>query len=96
MSSKEPISEYDSNGKVIHCKNSNGFEWWQEFDTNGNMIHYKDSSGYEYWCEYDSNGKEIHYKDNKGYERWYWEGKITKDPIKILLLASQLCSKVPQ
>jgi hypothetical protein len=65
-----------------------------EFDSDDRLIHYKDSDVYEFWREYDSNGKCIHYRNNKGDEDWYWEGKITKDPVKILLLASQIHSKV--
>jgi hypothetical protein len=75
MSSKETIREYDSSGKCVH---------------------YRDSNGNEEWYEYDANGDEIHYKSSGGFERWYWEGKPTKDPIKILILASQLHSEVPQ
>ena len=64
------VREYDSNGNVIHNKDSDGSEYWREYDSNGNMIHYKDSYGYEYWMEYDSNGNEIHYKNSDGYEEW--------------------------
>ena len=28
-------SEYDSNGKVIHYKDSAGYEYWHEYDSNG-------------------------------------------------------------
>jgi YD repeat-containing protein len=93
MSSNEPIREYDSNGREIHRKDSSGFEWWWEYDANGKLIHFKTSNGYEQWHEYDSNGNEIHYKVNNGFEAWYWEGEPTTDPVKILLLATQLHSK---
>ena len=60
--------EYDSNENVIHCKNSDGSEYWKEYDSNGNEIHSKDSNGFEEWREYDSNGNLIHYKDSNGDE----------------------------
>jgi YD repeat-containing protein len=63
-------SWYDSNGNIIHYKNSNGYEWWQEYDSNGNCIHSKNSNGYEWWREYDSNGNMIHSKNSDGYESW--------------------------
>ncbi len=44
----EVWSEYDTNGNLIHLKNSNGYEFWSEYDTNGNLIHHKDSSGGEW------------------------------------------------
>jgi YD repeat-containing protein len=65
------IREYDSNGNLIHYKDSDGYEEWNEYDSNGNIIHYKDSNGYECWKEYDSNGNEIHYKNSYGNEYWY-------------------------
>jgi YD repeat-containing protein len=96
MSNIESICEYDSNGKVIYSRYSTGYESWNERDSNGKLIHLKDSNGYEAWWEYDSNGNAIHYKNNNGDEVWSWDGELTKDPVKILLLASQLHSKVPQ
>jgi YD repeat-containing protein len=96
MSSNEPIYEYDSNGNEIHYKDNDGYEWWCEYDSNGKLIHFKTSDGVEYWHEYDANGNYIHFKNSDGFEEWFWEGKLTEDPIKILLLNSQLCSKVPQ
>ena len=68
----------------------------KEYDSNGRLIHVKYSYGFESWREYDSNGKEIHYKNNIGLEQWFWEGKETDDPIKILILASHIHSKVTQ
>ncbi|MBO4759196.1 MAG: hypothetical protein J5505_03970, partial [Spirochaetaceae bacterium] len=56
------FAEYDSNGKQIHFKRSDGFEKWTEYDSNGNKIHYKDSNGKEDWSEYDSKGNQIHHK----------------------------------
>jgi YD repeat-containing protein len=94
MYSKETIREYDSNGREIYARYINGYERWYEYSPNGNRIHYKDSNGREWWYEYDSKGKLIHYKNNRGIDNWYWEGKETKDLVKILLLASQIHSKV--
>ena len=65
------LHEFDSNGKEIHFKDSDGFEYWREYDSHENLIHFKDSNGYEEWYEYDSNGNKTHYKDSNGYERWY-------------------------
>ncbi len=65
-----PVKEYDTNGNLIHYKDSNGYEYWDEYDTNGNLIHYKDSNGYEEWKEYDTNGNLIHYKNSNGYKYW--------------------------
>ena len=67
---EQPIQEYDANGKLIHCKDTDGFEEWSDYDDNGNMIHYKNSDGYEYWREYDSNGNFIHDKNSEGQESW--------------------------
>ena len=64
------LHEYDSNGKLIHFKDSNGYERWREYDGNGKVIHYKDSNGFETWREYGSNGNELHFKDSNGYEFW--------------------------
>ena len=55
------LYEYDSNGKVIHYKNSSGFEIWSEFDSNGDLTHYKDYNGFENW--YDSKGNSITKKE---------------------------------
>ena len=51
------LYEYDSNGKLIHSKDSNGYEEWSEFNSNGNLIHVRTSTGYETWN--DSNGNKI-------------------------------------
>ena len=32
-----PIIQKDSNGKLTHYRDSNGFEDWFEYDSNGNM-----------------------------------------------------------
>jgi YD repeat-containing protein len=72
---------YDSNGKMIHFKSSNGFKYWHEYDSNGKEIHYKSSNGFKCWQEYDSNGKVTHYKDSNGYEEWFDSNgnRITKE-----------------
>jgi YD repeat-containing protein len=72
---------YDSNGNMIHSKNSDGYESWIEYDSDGNVIHYKHSNGYEFWKEYDSNGNMIHFKNSNGNEYWYDSNgnKISKE-----------------
>ena len=52
-----PLITKDSNGNVVHRKDSNGSEYWKEYDENNNEIHYKDSDGFEAW--YDSEGNRI-------------------------------------
>jgi YD repeat-containing protein len=94
MNACKPVCTYDANGKLIHYKNSSGFECWREYDSNGKEIYYKDNRGFDCWYGYDSNGNHIHSKASDGFEVWYWEGEETEDPVKILLLASQLHSKV--
>jgi YD repeat-containing protein len=96
MSRNKPIYEYDSNGNLIHRKYTNGYEEWWEYDFNGKCVHYKDSTGFKQWWEYDTNGKFIYTKTSDGEEIWYWEGQLTKDPIKILLLSTQVHSKASQ
>jgi YD repeat-containing protein len=58
------IREYDTNGNVIHSRDSSGYEWWREYDDNGNEIHSRDSIGFEVWREYDTNGKLINTRTN--------------------------------
>ena len=70
MSNDEHIREYDTNGKLIHYKNRNGYEYWQEFDTNGRVIHFWNNKKGECWWEYDSNGNLIHYLSGNGFETW--------------------------
>ena len=65
------IVKYDSNGNLIHSKDSTGYEYWCEYDANGNCIHYESSGGFQYWKEYDTNGNCIHYKNIHGLEWWY-------------------------
>ena len=55
------LHEYDSNGKLIHRKSSDGYETWYEYDSNGKLIHFKNSNGYETW--YDSKGNRITKKE---------------------------------
>ena len=33
------IKEYDTNGNLIHFRDSTGFEWWSEYDANGKQTH---------------------------------------------------------
>lgn len=73
------VEEYDSNGNIIHSKESFdygsgfrfSFQYWYEYDANGNMIHEKSFDGKEYRYEYDSNGNMIHEKKSDGDEDWY-------------------------
>ena len=65
------LYEYNSNGKITHSKNSDGYECWSEYDSDGKEIHYKHSSGFEIWREYDSNGNKTHSKTSNGFESWH-------------------------
>ena len=63
--------DYDSKGNLIHCKTSDGVEWWSDYDSKGNWIHWKWSNGFEYWFDYDSKRNKIHYKNSSnGFESW--------------------------
>jgi YD repeat-containing protein len=70
VDSSNTIREYDTNGNVIHSRDSNGYEVWYDYDTNGKCIHSRNSHGHEWWYEYDNNGNVIHYRDSIGYEKW--------------------------
>ena len=43
----EVCKEYNENNKLIHRKDSNGYEEWWEYNEKGNLIHYKNSNGEE-------------------------------------------------
>ena len=43
------LSEYDSNGEVIHFKTSTGFEYW--YDSNGNKITKKEFDELNQSCD---------------------------------------------
>lgn len=80
---KTEETEYDSNGNMIHSKDSAGDEEWKEYNSNGKQIHVKNSKGLEVWYEYDSNGNKIYYKDSDGKENYYEnqynsDGKLIK------------------
>lgn len=60
---------YDANGKLLHAKDPDGYEWWHEYDANGKLIHEKSSTGYEWWDE--ANGKLVHVKCTDGSEVWF-------------------------
>lgn len=62
---------YDSNGNIIHCKNSNGCEYYKEYDENNNKIHYYDNSGHEEIWKYDKNNNKIYYRDSLGCEEFW-------------------------
>ena len=79
LNDKEYWYEYNSNGKVIHGKWSEGdtkgsapIEGWYEYDEHGNKIHEKWSDGLEYWneYEYDAKGNSVHQKSKSGSEWW--------------------------
>ena len=63
------ISEFDTDGKIIHAKTGTGFEQWYEYGKNRKAIHWKTNNGSEAWYEYDDCGNEIFYKNAKGSER---------------------------
>ena len=75
------LHEFNKKGKLIHAKNSNGFEEWYDYDEKGKLIHRKYSDGYEAWYEYNKKGNKIHTKFSDGYEVWYDEdsNEITKE-----------------
>ena len=57
---------------LIHCKDSNGYEYLKEYDSNGNVIYCKELLyGGEVWQEYDSNGNLIHRKFSNGDEYYF-------------------------
>jgi YD repeat-containing protein len=60
------IKEYDTNGNIIHSRDSDGYEVWCEYDNNGKCIHFRDSDGYEVWYDYDTNGKLINTRNTSG------------------------------
>jgi hypothetical protein len=63
----EPIKKYNSKGKLIYEKESDGDEYW--YNGNGNEIHYKNSNGYESWREYDEYNN-IFYLNTKDLIIW--------------------------
>jgi YD repeat-containing protein len=65
-----PYEKYDSNGNLIHSKNSSGYEELYEYDSNGNLIHFKNSGGSESWYEYDDDGNQIYCKLSNIHESW--------------------------
>ena len=52
------IKEYDTNGNLIHYKDSEGGEAWWTYDENNNLTHYRDSLGGEKWWTYYDDNKE--------------------------------------
>lgn len=57
---------------LIHCKDSNGYEFLKRYDSNGNLIYCKDLLyGNEVWQEYDSNGNLVHRKFSNGNEYYF-------------------------
>ena len=58
---------YDSNGKVLTFKDSNGYWYEYTYYSNGKVLTYKDSDGHWYEYTYDSNGNVLTCKDPGGY-----------------------------
>ena len=57
---------------LIHCKDSNGYEYLKKYDSNGNLTYCKELLyGGEVWQEYDSNGNLIHRKFSNGNEYYF-------------------------
>jgi len=48
--------EYNSDGKLIHVKHPDGYEYWGEYNSKGNLIRVKHPKGVEYWRDYNSEG----------------------------------------
>lgn len=70
------ISEYDSDGKILHSRIRDLFgvsAEWYKYDSNGNEIWHGRSYGYEEWKDYNSLNQNIHGKDSNGNE---WENKF--------------------
>jgi hypothetical protein len=65
----EPIKKYNSKGKLIYRKYSDGDEFW--YNNIGKIIHYKDSYNFEDWREYDENNNQLFYYNTEN--RIYWK-----------------------
>ena len=64
---------------LIHCKDSNGYEYLKEYDSNGNVVYCKELLyGGEVWQEYDSNGNLIHRKFSNGNEYYFNQKFLSK------------------
>lgn len=55
---------YDNKGRLIHSKESNGFEVWHEYDETDKYISFKSSTGYEENYIYDDNNNLIRTESN--------------------------------
>lgn len=69
------ITDYDSNGFIIHEKKSTGDEVWYENDSHGKVVRAKDFEGKvrKYKRDYNAEGLEVHYKcisDDYEFEVW--------------------------
>lgn len=58
---------YDDNDRLIHCKNSYGFERSYVYDDEGRVIHTSDSNSLIEDMMYDKNGNRINYVASNGY-----------------------------
>ena len=82
--------DYNENGKLIHYKNSKGYEQWREYDEDNNLIHAKDSKGKEVLFEYDENGNCILAK----YTKYTISYKYDENGNNIYIeSAGSICSK---
>jgi len=63
------VEEYDSKGRIIYVKHSDGHEVWCEYDDTGNMLHRRESNGYEAWFARSDKG--AHWRDTKGNDLWF-------------------------
>lgn len=57
---------YNSNGKHLKSKRSDGFTSKSTFDSFGHELSYKDSNGIWFKCTFNSNGNQLTYKDSDG------------------------------
>ena len=54
--------EYDYSNRLVHYKDSTGYESYYEYKDSENSIHFRDSRGYEYYDKYDTHGNLIKHK----------------------------------
>ena len=62
---------YNSKGKVLTYKNSNGFSCECTYDSQGKILNYKNSDGYSYEYTRDSKGNVLTFKDSNGVRRGF-------------------------
>ena len=62
--------QYDEKGRLVYCKESDDYEYWNTYDEKGNHVTFEHNDGRKELYEYDENNNLIHTKDNKDYETW--------------------------